>query len=143
MLLTQKSEYKVIKSDSIGIWQHDALTWQVEGTKFITLKEVDETSNKLRTTVSSWLEKIDKKEREIFINTLYQVLEKSHIETVEELTKLKLRTIPSILKSFTKLEEETRKIVIDTIKELMKEANKNFNRKTILHGIRIMSKKRS
>lgn len=143
MLLTQKSEYQVIKSDSIGIWQHDTLTWQVEGTKFITLKEVDETSSKLRTTLSSWLEKIDKKEREVFINTLYQVLEKNHIESVEELTQLKLRNIPSLLKSFTKLEEETRKIMIEIIKELMKEASKNFNRKTILHGLRTMSKKRS
>lgn len=143
MLLTQKSEYQVIKSDSIGIWQHDTLTWQVEGTKFVTLKEVDETSSKLRTTITSWLEKVDRKEREVFINTLYQVLEKSHIETVEELTNLKLRTIPSLLKNLTKLEEETRKIMIATLKELMKEANKNFDRKTILHGLRTFSKKRS
>lgn len=143
MLLTQKSEYQVIKSDSIGIWQHDTLTWQVEGIKFVTLKEVDETSSKLRTTITSWLEKVDKKEREVFINTLYQVLEKSHIETVEELTNLKLRTIPSLLRNFTKLEEETRKIMIATLKELMKEANKNFDRKTILHGLRTISKKRS
>lgn len=143
MLLTQKSEYQVIKSDSIGIWQHDTLTWQVEGTKFVTLKEVDETSSKLRTTITSWLEKVDKKEREVFINTLYQVLEKSHIETIEELTKLKLRTIPNLLRNFTKLEEETRKIMIATLKELMKEANKNFDRKTILHGLRTINKKRS
>lgn len=143
MLLTQKSEYQVIKSDSIGIWQHDTLTWQVEGTKFVTLKEVDETSSKLRITITSWLEKVDKKEREVFINTLYQILEKSHIETVEELTKLKLRTIPNLLRNFTKLEEETRKIMIATLKELMKEANKNFDRKTILHGLRTISKKRS
>lgn len=143
MLLTLKSEYQVIKSDSIGIWQHDTLTWQVEGTKFVTLKEVDETSSKLRTTITSWLEKVDRKEREVFINTLYQVLEKSHIETVEELTKLKLRTIPNLLRNFTKLEEETRKIMIATLKELMKEANKNFDRKTILHGLRTISKKRS
>lgn len=143
MLLTQKSEYEVIKSDSIGIWQHDTLTWQVEGTKFVTLKEVDETSSKLRTTITNWLEKVDKKEREVFINTLYQVLEKSHIETIEELTKLKLRTIPNLLRNFTKLEEESRKIMIVTLKELMKEANKNFNHKTILHGLRMMNKKRS
>ena len=48
MLLTQKGEYKVIKSNSIGIWQHDCLTWQVENTKFVALKEVDETSNKIK-----------------------------------------------------------------------------------------------
>lgn len=143
MLLTQKSEYQVIKSDSIGLWQHDTLTWQVEGPHFVTLDEVDETSNKLKNTITSWLENIEKKEREIFINTLYQILEKSHIDTVEELANLKLRTIPSLLKSFTKLEGETRKIVVDTLKELMKEASKNFDRKSLLYGLKSFNKKRS
>lgn len=143
MLLTHKGEYKVIKSNSKGLWQHDPLTWQVEGISFITLKVVDETSTKLDTTITNWLEQVDKKKREIFINTLYQVLDKSHISTIEELIRLKLRYIPSLLKNFTKLDEETKKIVIETIKSLIREANKNFNRKTIFHGLKTLNKKRS
>lgn len=143
MLLMQKNDYKVIKSNSTGLWQHDPLTWQVEGTSFIILKEVDETSNNIKKTITDWLEHVDKKRREVFINTLYQVLEKNDIKTVEELTKLKIRSLPGILKTYTKLDEETRKIIVNTIKELMKEASKHFNRKTIFHGLKSITKKRS
>ena len=143
MLLTQKSTYKVIKSNSIGLWQHDALTWQVEGTSFQFLKEVNDTSNKIQKTVASFLEHRDKKQKEVFINTLYQVLDKNNINTVEDLANLKLRAIPHLLKTFTKLEEETRKIVIESIKELIKEANQNFDKKTIFFGLKTFTKKRS
>lgn len=141
MLLTQKNEYKVIKSNSIGIWQHDSLTWQVEGNHFITIEEVDETSSKIKKMITDWLQNVDKKKREVFINTLFSILVNNKMNTVEDISKLKLRKIPGLVKEITKLDEETRKNVIETLKELMREANKNFDRKTILHGIKVMNKK--
>jgi len=141
MLLTQKGEYKVIKSNSIGIWQHDALTWQVEKKEFLSLKEVDETSNKIKKMVTDWLQDVDKKKREVFINTLFTILVNNKMNTVEDIKKLKLRKIPGLVKEITKLDEETRKIVAEALKELMREANKNFDRKTILHSIKVINKK--
>ncbi len=141
MLLTQMGEYKVIKSSSVGIWQHDALTWQIEGTQFVTLKTVDETSNKIRIMIMDFLQHIDKKKREVFINTLFSILVNNKMNTVEDLSKLKLRKIPGLVKSFTKLDLETRKVIMESLKELMREANKNFNRRTILRGIKVMNNK--
>ena len=141
MLLTQKGEYKVVKSNSIGIWQHDALSWQVEQNHFITLKTVDETSNKIRRMITDWLSHVDKKKREVFINTLFSILVNNKMNTVEELAKLKLRKIPALLKSVTKLDEEARKIIIESLKEQMREASKNFDRKTKIQGIKVMNKK--
>ncbi len=143
MLFAHKSNYQVIKSNSTGIWQHDALSWQVEGTKFIHLKETDETSNKINAMLSSWIQNLDKKKREVFINTLYQFFLKCQIETVQELANFRLRNIPSFVKSFTQLDMETRKIMIETIHALIKEANKNFERKTILTSLKILGKKHS
>lgn len=141
MLLTQKGEYKVIKSNSIGIWQHDCLTWQVEGKNFISIKEVNETSNKIKKMVMDWLQDVDKKKREVFINTLFTILVNNKMNTVEDISKLKLRKIPGLVKEITKLDEETRKIIAEALKELMREADNNFDRKTILHSIKVMSKK--
>lgn len=143
MLLTQKAEYKVVQSDSNGLWQHDPLTWQVEGTSFQTLKEVDETSNKIKNTITDWLCQVDNSTREIFVNTLFQVLDHNKINTIDELARLKLRTIPGLFKTITKLDEETRKIVIETLKILMREASKYFDRKTIFHSLKTFNKKSS
>ena len=143
MLLSHKENYKVIESSSLGIWQHDTLTWQVDANSFVTLKEVDETSSKIQNVMTKWLEQVGKKEREIFSSTLYTILSTNKINTVEELTRLKLRHIPGLLKSVTKLDEETKKIMIEMVKGLMKEASKNFDRKTIFQGLKTLTKKRS
>lgn len=143
MLLTHKGDCKVIKSDSIGLWQHDPLTWQVLNTSFVTIKEVNETSNKINKTITNWLVQVDKKKREIFINTLFQVLEKNNISNIEQLMKLKIKYLPGFLKTFTKLDVETKNLVLETVKLLMLEARKNFDRKTILHGFKSLNKKRS
>ena len=143
MLLSHKENYKVIQSDSLGIWQHDTLTWQVEPTSFVTLKEIDETSNKIQKIITEWLAQVGKKEREIFSSTLYTILSTNKINTIEELTRLKLRSIPRLLRTVTKLDEETKKIMIESIKGLMKEANKNFDKKTIFYGLKSLTKKRS
>ena len=136
MLLTRKEEYKVVKSDTNGIWQHDALSWQVLGNQFVTLKEVDETSAKINTIINEWLVRIGKKERELFINNFFQILETNGIETVEDLSKLNLRKIPNLVKTFTNLEEESKKLMIDLLIDLVHEAKKIFDTKTILRGIK-------
>lgn len=141
MLLTRKEEYKVVKSSGIGIWQHDALSWQVQGDHFVTIKEVDETSNKINSVLNEWLIKIGKKERETFVNNLFQILDKNKIETIEDLSKLQIRKIPGLVKSFKSLEEDNRKLMVDLLVDLVREAKKNFDTKTILRGIKLMSKK--
>lgn len=141
MLLTHQGEYKVIKSSTQGIWQHDPLSWQVINNSFITIKEVDETSNKINNMLNEWLRKITKQERELFINTLFQILEKNKIETIAELSQMSLIKIPSLVKSFKNLDEESRKLMINLLKDLVKEAKKNFNTKTLFKGIKLLVKK--
>ncbi len=141
MLLTHKGQYKVVKSNTIGIWQHDALSWQVNKDHFITIEKVDETSNKIQQTLTDWLQKIGKKEREEFINTLFDLLDKNKIETVEDLIKLKLRKIPGLLKDFTKLNEKQKKLMMDLLKDLINEASKHFERKSIFHTLKHLNKR--
>lgn len=141
MLLTKKEEYKVIKSSGCGIWQHDALSWQVVGDHFITVQKTDETSVKINEMLNDWLSKISKKEREQFINSLFSILDKNKIETIEDLAKLSIRKIPGLVKSYKKLEEESRKLMLNLLGDLVREAKKSFNTKTLIKGIREIGKK--
>lgn len=141
MLLTRKGDYKVVKSEGEGIWQHDALNWQVENNHFITIKEVDETSTKIKKMMQEWLTNIDKKDREIFTNTLFKILEQSKIETVNDLQNLSLRKISIIIKNLSKVSEENRALLIELLKELVNDAKKNFDKKVILKGLKTLGKK--
>lgn len=141
MLLTKKEDYKVIKSEERGIWQHDLLTWQVERDHLVVIKEVDETSSKINKMLQDWLAHINKKEREIFINSLFTILDKCQIETIDNLSKLSIRKIPNIVKSFKHLDEENKKIMNTLLKDLVKEARKNFSYQAILRGMKAIGKK--
>lgn len=141
MLLTHKGEYKVVKSNAHGIWQHDALSWQVERDHFITIEEVDEISNRVRLTITDWLQNVSKEKREVFINSLFSILEKNNIETVEDLTRLKLRKVPGLLIEFNKMDEEAKKMTMELLKELIREANKNFDHKFIFSGLKTINKR--
>ncbi len=141
MLLTHKGDYKVIKSMGNGIWQHDALAWQVEGNHLTTIKTVDETSTKINHLLQNWLSNIDRKEREIFTNTLFEAFEKCQIETISDLAKIPIRKIPSIVKTIGKIDNENKKMVIDLIKNLVVEAQKDFDKKTIMQGLKSLNKK--
>lgn len=141
MLLTKKGEYKVIKSRERGIWQHDALTWQVEQNHFVSIKEVDETSSKISKMLQDWLAGIPKKERELFINSLFLLLDNCQINTIESLSQLSIRKISSIVKGFNHLNEENKKIMSTLLKDLVKEARKNFGNPVILKGIKAIGKK--
>ncbi len=141
MLLTKNEEYKVVKSEGIGIWQHDALTWQVIQDHFITIKKIDETSTKMNQTVENWLTKVDKEEREQFINTLFDIFDKCQIETVDELANISIRKILNIVKTYNTLEKENKIILGEVLKYLVEEAQKNFGTKSIFEGIKNINKK--
>ncbi len=141
MLLTRKGEYSVVKSEGSGIWQHDALAWQVENTHFITLNAVDETSTKIQETMQNWITNISREERERFVNTLFSIFDECHIETVESLSKLSLRKISNILKTYNNLDAESKNLLTEVIKSLVKEARKNFDSKDIIHGLKSIQKK--
>lgn len=138
MLLEHKEEYKITKSDGVGLWQHDALSWQVENDHFITTNTIDETSSKINIIISDWLKSISKEERALFINTIYEILVKSDIKMVNDLAKLKIYKIPLLIKNFSKIDVKTRNMIIKFLKELVNITKKNFFDKSLLKTIKIL-----
>ncbi len=135
MLLTHVGEYKIIKSINNGIWQHEPLSWQVEDDHFETIETIDDFSKKMNKTLSEWLKKIDKEQRKIFVNTLFEFLDKNNIKTIMDLSNLKLKDIPHLVKVFHSMDSYNKEILVNLIKELIMEAKKNLDAKTILETI--------
>lgn len=142
MLLFHKCTHKVIKSSEEIIYQHNPLSWEVLNNHFILLDKIDDTSEKISLTLVSWLDKITPKEREIFASSVYKILNENNIKTINDLANLKMRNIVSILKTFTKLDKDSKEKVLVILKTLIYEANKSFGKKTIFSNIKSIAKKR-
>ena len=60
--------------------QHDAMSWQIEGSNFVSAS-LSESAIKLHETLHSWLENIDENGREQFVNDLFSILESTGVKT--------------------------------------------------------------
>ena len=112
MLLYYHPVYTVVHSDSRGILQHDALSWQVEDGKFITLNEVDFTGRLTDDALHTWLKEVDKDSRRELVDTLYEVLESTQMDSMDEMMANWKDSLRRIWGAVSKLEPELRKKIM-------------------------------
>lgn len=118
MLLDHKDDYTVVKSTENGLMQHDAFSWEVIGTHFIYVEDVSSDSSFINSTVRDWLEMVDPKERERFINSLFNVLEECGIHTTKDFTVNKMDNVVFALKSMKDMSPETKEVLSKTVRIL-------------------------
>lgn len=123
MLLEHVGEHVVVKSSGKGLFQHDAMSWEVLGPRFVTLESVSDTSRTLNTILKNWLKEISMEERENFVDTLYKILEASQARSIDDLNAEKGRIANVMLKEFGDLSKETRSMLGKTIATLFREGN--------------------
>lgn len=89
MLLEHEEPYTVVYSTEDGLLQHEPYSWEVQGNGFVKLRQVTEGSRMVDGAIKSWLASLSIKDREAFIDALYELLKSSDIEHIGELAKPK------------------------------------------------------
>jgi len=112
LLMTYHPEYTVVKSDGVSLLQHDSFTWQVLGTGFIAVTELDVSSQLVDQTVHAWLSQVSKEQRRVFVGTIFDILEATSANTVKELLRDIPGRLPAVLKALQKVDFETAKMII-------------------------------
>lgn len=74
MLLGQQEKSKVIKSDGVGILQHNPFNWLVEKGGFVPLPGLNKTAELLDQKIDNWVSGMTTEEREEFVNKLFSVI---------------------------------------------------------------------
>ena len=87
-LLNHEEKYTVVKSIQKGIMQHDLYSWQVQGTKVVSLKEVTNGSEFVDKTIKQWLDDVDPKQREIVIDTIFDILSTTEAESMIQIREV-------------------------------------------------------
>ena len=123
MLLEQVGEHNVVKSNSKGLLQHDAMSWEVLGPSFVTVDSVSDTSRMLNDILKNWLRETSNEERATFVDTLYKILDASQAKSIDDLNAEKGRVANVILKEIGGLSKETKTMLGKTISALFKEGN--------------------
>jgi len=99
MLLEHEEEYLVTKSSQNGIMQHDPLSWEVLGPKFVYLDDVRKESRILDKTLKNWIYEMTEEQREEFVMTLFHVLYGTGAKNLSELSEDRLGNLGALIKT--------------------------------------------
>ena len=118
LIYRKRQKVSVVASINKGIMQHDAFSWDIEGDK---LKRLDEFAtgivleeselNKLLANLSPW-------EAEYFVNMVYELLDTSNTESVDNLFRIKV--LIEAYKKYKTLDPDNSLVFKDIMKRLIK-----------------------
>ena len=97
VLFDHGDDYKYIESSNIGLKEHDALSWQVLGTSFKEVGELDKHIAKIDELGGNWIDSMNLQEREEFVEGIFSVLDKAGIKTIDDFASEKLANVLVVL----------------------------------------------
>ena len=84
MLLAHPDQYTVVKSNSIGVLQHDPYSWQVDGPRFERRESLSGDSARFDIAFRQWLSSVSEEEREELADTLFSILSATKAEVFDK-----------------------------------------------------------
>lgn len=120
MLFQHIGKQIFVESDEIGVMQHDPFSWHIMGKDFVILENNDYGSKFFHNTFNEWISKLEPARREIFVDTVFKIIESTDAKTNTELELNFARNSVKVLKAINKLDPEMRKICKETVIEFFK-----------------------
>ncbi len=119
LLLAHPETYTVVKSNSIGVLQHDPYSWQAEGPCFLHMSGLNADSTRLDTAFRQWLSEMSDEDRTDLVDTLFEIINATEAKTFGREFWVGLsQNMLTVGKTIRELEPEKRSRVLKMITEL-------------------------
>ena len=110
LLMNYHTDYHVVKSTAVSLFQHDAFTWQLQGPRFVELQQVDAGSRIMDETVHDWLAQATPAQRKTFVDAMFEILSSAHVDTIQEMRSEKFRSALAMLQATWDMDPEMRRM---------------------------------
>lgn len=124
MLLEHEEAFTIVHSKSLGIFQHDLYSWQIEGGDFVTESKTTGSSQFIDSTLKEWLNGMSPEKRESFINGVFALVGHCDATTLREIWRG--RNAVTILRTLASMDESTRGVILEGLSILKKSAKKSL-----------------
>lgn len=132
MFFEQECEYKIVKSNNIGIAQHNPFSWILENNSFCYVDNFTADAKLIYESLNNWIFNLKEEDRRKFINTIFELLEETGASDFGELGKNLHQNIQIIAKKIISLDKDTRIFLINCLHSLATDGAKNV--KELLAG---------
>ena len=129
MLLEHTEDYTLIDSTTVSLLQHEPLSWNVMGNRFVYLGQRSEAAQLGDNVIREWLAGLTREERQEFVETLHQLLSAGgKIKTLEELHSGGLGSGIALIKEYAGADEHKKKMLSDLMSRLAVDAREELRR---------------
>ena len=130
VLLNNREEYRIIKSEGSGIMQHDPFLWQIDITDndFIDGEKLYMSSHFFDVTFNDWVDSSTTEQKEQFVEALFEIINAFNSENALSFVELtdNIKNNSSVAYETLKdLDPETRNLVLKGVGNLFSTINKN------------------
>ncbi|MDR2480899.1 MAG: DUF2974 domain-containing protein [Spirochaetaceae bacterium] len=125
LLFERDYNINVIESSVQGFMQHNMYTWQVCPDDFVYAHDVTDKALALNKAVMSWINSMDISQREKFIETLYEAVNTTDINTIPDFAEDWFHNTGRLIRTFIKMKPESKKILVHTISDFISSMKKH------------------
>ena len=129
MLLEHTEDYTIIDSTTVSLLQHEPLSWNVLGNRFIYLGQRSEAAKLGDDVIREWLADLTKEERQEFVETVHQLLSAGgKIKTLDDLRTGGLSSGLALLKGYITADDQKKKMLSELMGRLTDNARDELRR---------------
>lgn len=143
MLLGHEEPYTVVYSTQKGIMQHDPFSWQVERDGFVLLDTISDGSLLIDRTLKQWISGMNNEQRSKFVDALFGIFDNTDISKVSDFFIDRLKRSGGLLKYLGSADEATRKLVGQSIFQLLMSARNSWAEMNKKNKIPLLKQKNS
>ena len=126
MLMEHSESYQVVRSEGVGIMQHDPFTWQTARDDFVKEGGLRAGSLYVDKTIKRWVASVSPEDRKAFIDAVYHIISSTGAKSVNDLFGSWRRNLASILTETSGFDPETRKLLRRVVGLLFASGAKNL-----------------
>lgn len=120
MILERRTDYLVVQSTRLSVFQHEPFSWKTEGNDFLYQEALNRSAAFFDGALDAWLRGKTSEERERFIDTMYELLVSTHANSWGEFQEKLFANTRVLLGSGSKLDPETKRFITQTLGSLAK-----------------------
>ena len=119
VLLEHDTGYKIVKSSSKGLLQHDGYTWEVLGADFVYTDERTAFGKRTAAIVDHFVETTSPDRRRRFCEALFSVLESTEHDTFSGILGGKRQSLRNMMSAYADMPDDMRVLLSETLGVLL------------------------
>ena len=133
VLLCNETNVRIVKSRSVGIFQHNTFKWQIIGDDFVYLSKRSMSSRYIDKAVNGWIATLSEDERRRFVRLVFNMLDNSKARDFRTLVRGIFMEMPTLNQAYKQMGAEDKTFFDVALKNLQRISVRTFKEEALAY----------